>query len=573
MTTGLLITTAGQAAIAADLGGGADLVLTHVAWGDASGVPYAPVEAQTALVNERYRATIASVAVVSGQIIVDAVIPADTADALARPSHGFNVAECGLFNAAGTLIGIAAMGNGFKPSPASGQASVATYRLSLAVANPSAISVVIDPQAQMSIGRNVRPFWVTVDGVLNNPPGAPVTGATYVIGDVPTGAWAGFAGRMAQWIGVWALATAPEGHVVCDSSAALVSLSRYLRREGAAWVSATMTGTAVGFADPAFVRSQRLNFASAANVGGTVNATGLAFTPAFTSLAAMIGTPLIHVAEISNTGPMTVTVSGLAATPRTWPDGTPLAAGDYIAGDLIIEYYDGLAFRLQKCLSPAQVKATALKRTSTSYLTAGAYTYTVPAATYLLSLEGVASGAGGGGAAFGSPPGAASGAGAGASGTRALVVLPGDTLDITIPPGGSAGTAGANGGNGANLTVVHKRLGATLETLTLAGGTGSLACAAGVAGNSAAPGSSGTGWDQLFTGEPGEGGKIIGSVAVGGKGGGARTVSISGLGGQAGIGNANPGNGPGGGGGGGGGLSGSNTNGGAGAAGGLKITV
>ena len=68
MTTGLLITTAGQAAIAADIAGGADLVLTHVAFGDAGGVPYPPNAAQVALVNERYRATIASVAVVAGAI-------------------------------------------------------------------------------------------------------------------------------------------------------------------------------------------------------------------------------------------------------------------------------------------------------------------------------------------------------------------------------------------------------------------------------------------------------------------------------------------------------------------------
>jgi hypothetical protein len=246
MTTGLLITTAGQAAIAADLAGGADLVLSHVAFGDAGGVPYLPNAAQVALVNERYRATIASVAVVEGAIVIDAIIPADTPDGSARPSHGFNVAEAGIYSAGGTLVGIARMGNGYKPPPSSGQASIATFRFKLSVANPSAITVVIDPQAQISVGRQVRPFFMVVDGVLNAPPSAPAAGATYVVGAAPTGAWSGFAHRIAQWVGVWALATVPVGHLVVDNSQTEDSTSRYLRRTSGGWTSAAATETAFG---------------------------------------------------------------------------------------------------------------------------------------------------------------------------------------------------------------------------------------------------------------------------------------------------------------------------------------
>lgn len=248
MTTGLLTTTAGQAAIAADLAGGADLVLSHVAFGDSNGVPYAPNEAQVSLVNEKYRSTIASVAVVAGAIVVDAVIPADTPDGSGRPSHGFSIAEAGLYSAAGTLIGVARMGNGYKPPPSSGQAAIATFRFKLPVANPSAISVVIDPQAQLQLGRNVRPFWMTVDGVQNAPPGAPAVGATYVIGAAPTGAWAGFANRLAQWVGVWALASAPEGHLVCDLSKAENDAARFLKRTAAGWASAAASEAEFGFA-------------------------------------------------------------------------------------------------------------------------------------------------------------------------------------------------------------------------------------------------------------------------------------------------------------------------------------
>lgn len=245
-TTGLLTTIAGQAAILADLSGGANLVLSHVAFGDANGVPYNPVEAQTQLVRERYRCTIAAMGVTAGGLFVDAIIPADTNDALGRPSHGFNVAECALFSADGTLIALARMGNGFKPSPTSGQASIATYRLILACANPGAITVQVDPQAQVALGREVRPQWITVDGVINDPPANPAAGATYVIGAAPTGAWIGHAGKLAQWIGLWSISIAPIGHVVADNSANLDSVLRFLRYTNAGWVSAAGTRDSYG---------------------------------------------------------------------------------------------------------------------------------------------------------------------------------------------------------------------------------------------------------------------------------------------------------------------------------------
>ncbi|QLP98505.1 MAG: phage tail protein [Rhodoblastus sp.] len=244
--TGLLITNAGQAKIAADISGGADLVLTQVAWGDAGGAPYDPVPSQTALVGEKYRAPIASVAVVDNAIIIDAILPADTPDAQGRASHGFQVAECGLFDAAGTLIALARMGNGYKPAPTSGQAIVATYRLKLSVANPAALTVVVDPQAQIALGREVRPQWLTVDGVANVPPVSPAQGATYAIGQAPSGAWTGFAGRIAQWIGVWSLASAPNGHRVNDHSRAESDPLRELKLINGAWVSAAATAGAYG---------------------------------------------------------------------------------------------------------------------------------------------------------------------------------------------------------------------------------------------------------------------------------------------------------------------------------------
>lgn len=40
-----------------------------------------------------------------------------------------------------------------------------------------------------------------LDRDLNAPPGSPTSGATYIVGPSPTGAWAGQAGRVAVWSG------------------------------------------------------------------------------------------------------------------------------------------------------------------------------------------------------------------------------------------------------------------------------------------------------------------------------------------------------------------------------------
>lgn len=316
MTTGLLITTAGQAAITADLSGGTDLVLTHVAFGDSSGVPYPPNAAQTALVNERYRSTIASVAVVDGAIVIDAVIPADTPDGSSRPSHGFNIAEAGIYSNAGTLIGVARMGNGYKPPPSSGQAAIATFRFKLAVANPSAITVVIDPQAQINIGRHVRPFFMVVDGVQNAPPGSPAIGATYVIGASPTGAWSGFAHRLAQWVGVWALSTVPTGHVVVDASKAVYAGDRWLERTASGW-QAGLTRV---------LQQRRTNFAVA---GGTANALTATLDPPPLSGEVTAGFEVSLAVSTPNTGAATLDIGdGGGAIAIRRPDLSALIPGD-----------------------------------------------------------------------------------------------------------------------------------------------------------------------------------------------------------------------------------------------------
>lgn len=589
MTTGLLTTTAGRAAIIADLGGGADLVLTQVAWGDANGVPYNPNEAQVTLVREKYRAAIASVAVVDGAIVVDATIPADTNDGTGRPSHGFNVAEVGLFSAAGTLIGLARCGNGYKPPPSSGQASAVTYRLKLAVANPSAITVVIDPTAQVNIGRQVRPFWVAVDGVLNDPPAAPATGATYVINGAPTGAWVGQAYKLAQWVGVWVVTAVPIGHQVCDNSVADDSASRYLRRTATGWTSAIATETAVGPAKiaseaevttgdlsravSAYSLARRLRGAASTGsipAGGWDEAGDTWGLHPCLLLGTEAGGPgganyfhcwTIRYNAVGNLVQVAIPYADAiiasfgwlvrARTGGAWGawrplirDGSETQTG-VLALASVAETVAGL--NTTKAITAAGLQKARLKRTRVVISATGAFTFTVPAGITTVVTKGWGGGAGGGFGLAGSPSGAAAGGGAGSYGERVWDVTPGQNITGSVAAGGAAGTIGGNGGAGGSTTVTYGGV-----TMTIPGGSGGQNANQDGGSNSAAGGGSPTNADYGAVGEP-----SAGSVAgfngsssrawYGGKGGSA---PLGGLGGQSGTGNANNGAAPGGGGGG-----------------------
>lgn len=385
MSTGLLTTNGGIAAITADLAGGANLVLSHVAWGDANGVPYTPIASQTALVRERYRTTIAAMGVVDGAIVVDAIFPADTNDALGRPSHGFNVAECGLFASDGTLIGVARLDNGFKAAPSSGVAVTAMMRLILAVANPSAITVQIDAQQQIHMGRMVRPYFISVDDVLNAPPATPALGATYVIGAAPTGAWTGFAHYLAQWVGVWVLTIAPVGHLVVDQSEAESSATRYLRRTAGGWVSAIATTDAVGL----------LRLADQATVDAAVNA-DRGVTPStlrtrrVSGFEIGSGLPLRieHNTETEFTGMTSVVYNHLIDSTLT---GSGMICGPIDAGVWEFESYGALTMLIPSAAGTSY-RVNIFKNTSPSPLTASvlnsAGLFTASSSTTLILAPG-----------------------------------------------------------------------------------------------------------------------------------------------------------------------------------------
>jgi hypothetical protein len=199
-------------------------------------------------------------------------------------------------------------------------------------------------------------------------------------------------------------------------------------------------------------RSQAGNFVPAAGVAGTANAIVLTFADPFASLADLVGTPLVFLAEAVNTTAATLAVDGLAATALTWPDGTALAAGDIANGALVEVRYDGSAFRLEFCLSPSQVRALTSLVGRTQIFTASG-TFNIPSG--ITSTEIEVWGAGGAGGASsdgtGNPAGTAGsgGGGGGYSYKRVTGLTPGGTVSVTVGNGGvGVANAAALGGSG-----------------------------------------------------------------------------------------------------------------------------
>lgn len=89
---------------------------------------------------------------------------------------------------------------------------------------------------------------------------------------------------------------------------------------------------------------QRNQPAYVGTVGGTGDAITLTPNPAITAYGA--GLKLRFVAAASNTGAVTVDVSGLGVKSLTKHDGAALSASDIVSGQLVEIVYDGVAFRL-----------------------------------------------------------------------------------------------------------------------------------------------------------------------------------------------------------------------------------
>jgi len=140
MSFNCLLTTLGQAKIAAAIANGTTVSATHIAIGDGNGNATTPAVSQTALVREVYRTTVSSISVNpsnSSQVIFEGVIASNVG--------GWTARELGLFDGSGDLIAVANIGSVYKPLVSEGSAREMVVRIYAQVDQVGAINLVVDP--------------------------------------------------------------------------------------------------------------------------------------------------------------------------------------------------------------------------------------------------------------------------------------------------------------------------------------------------------------------------------------------------------------------------------------------
>lgn len=189
-----IITQVGQTKLAAAIASGPVVNFTTMAVGDSNGVGYDPAEQQTALVNQVYSASLDSVELESGGVIVlEMTIPAT--------SGGYHIREAAAIDDDGDMIAIVRLADRYKPLPSSGQADELTVRMKLDVGNVGAVTWDVDLAKKAKIDGQLRPDFRSVDSIQNTPPGSPIPGETWIVGLSPTGAWVGHENELAEWSG------------------------------------------------------------------------------------------------------------------------------------------------------------------------------------------------------------------------------------------------------------------------------------------------------------------------------------------------------------------------------------
>lgn len=151
-----LLTTLGQAKLATALANGAGVSISHLAVGDGNGAAVTPQASMTALVREKYRVAVQSVAVDplnSNYIIVEAVIPSTVG--------GWTIREAGLFDGDGQLFAVANFPDTVKPLLAEGSARDLVIRIVVEVSNAATVQLLIDPSVVLA-----SQSWVLTQGFV-----------------------------------------------------------------------------------------------------------------------------------------------------------------------------------------------------------------------------------------------------------------------------------------------------------------------------------------------------------------------------------------------------------------------
>ncbi len=161
-----VVTTLGQARIAAAIAAGTDINITQLAVGDGNGKATTPVASQTKLVKEVYRTPLNSLKLDPSHgnwVIAEAVLSASVG--------GFWMREMGLFANDGALIAVCNMADTYKPTLAEGSGRTQTLRMVIAVSNTEAISLLIDDSVIMATEQYVNDLLAAHEKSRNHPDG------------------------------------------------------------------------------------------------------------------------------------------------------------------------------------------------------------------------------------------------------------------------------------------------------------------------------------------------------------------------------------------------------------------
>lgn len=151
-----LLTTIGQAKIAAAIASEASVNLVTLAVGDAG---YTPSASQTSLVHQVWSAGLSAVSSDTendGWVVAEGIIPPE--------DGGFYIREVGLFDADGDLIAIAKFPETYKPVLESGSAKDLYLRIILEVGSAAAVTLNVDPSLVLAtrefVGETTNPLTV-----------------------------------------------------------------------------------------------------------------------------------------------------------------------------------------------------------------------------------------------------------------------------------------------------------------------------------------------------------------------------------------------------------------------------
>lgn len=168
------------------------VVFTHIALGDDDRYP---TGGETELGNEVHRGAITGKGTVPGvpnATFFDITVPDDVATFFAR--------EIGLIDEDGVLYALSRYDAPIpKFGPDSANQSAFTFRIIVIFSATANIVIEVDPGWKHTIDAQLRPDFRSAEAIQNDPPVAPVSGQTWVVGLAPTGAWGGHANELAEW--------------------------------------------------------------------------------------------------------------------------------------------------------------------------------------------------------------------------------------------------------------------------------------------------------------------------------------------------------------------------------------